>query len=456
MRRRRPPEPAARATAFAILQEVEAGRGHSHVLLAAMPPGMDERERALATELVYGVLRRRRPLDRLIGLASKRSLEGIDLPLRILLRLALYQILFLTRVPRSAAVDESVELARARRVEAAAAFVNGVLRGACRILDERGRDAMPVPDRAADPAAYLEETCSFPRFLVARVLARHGIDEAEALLQAMNRPAPVVLRVTRRGGDAGALARRLEEEGIRTAPSPILPGALRVLEGAPQHSKPFRDGAIYIQDEASQMVARLLLPIGAGDGLLDLCAAPGGKILAAAEEASPGHGLLIAADRDRWRLRVLGENARRLRVGGIHAVAMDAARPAVRGRFRRILLDAPCSGTGIIRRHPEIRWRRSEDDIATLARRQAQALDAAAGLLPPGGRLVYAVCSLEPEEGPRQIEALLLRRADLRAVDARPLLPPEARGAVDADGFLATLPHRHDVDGFFAAVVEFR
>lgn len=421
-----------------------------------MPQGMDERDRALATELVYGVLRRRRPLDRLIAQVSSRSLEGIDLPLRILLRVALYQILFLTRVPRSAAVDESVALARAHRDQAAAAFVNGVLRGACRFLDQRGREALPVPDRAVDPAAYLEETCSFPRFLVARVLARHGIDEAEALLNAMNQPAPMVLRVTRRGGDAAVLARRLEEEGIRTAPSPILPGALRVLQGTPQHSKAFREGAIYIQDEASQMVARLLLPIGAGDRLLDLCAAPGGKILAAAEEAPPGHGPLIAADRDRRRLRTLEDNARRMGVAGIHLVAMDAAQPAVRGRFQRILLDAPCSGTGIIRRHPEIRWRRSEDDITTLARRQARALDAAADLLSPGGRLVYAVCSLEPEEGRGQIETLLSRRAELRVLDAGPLLPPEARGAVDASGFLATLPHRHDVDGFFAAVLERR
>jgi 16S rRNA (cytosine967-C5)-methyltransferase len=204
------------------------------------------------------------------------------------------------------------------------------------------------------------------------------------------------------------------------------------------------------------MVALLLQPLADGEGFLDLCAAPGGKFLAAVESRPPRPGPLVAADRSAVRLRAMLRNARRTGAGAFHAVVLDAARPALRRRFGRVLLDAPCSGTGIIRRHPEIRWRRSEAEIARLAAGQAGMLRAAADLVAPGGRLVYAVCSLEPEEGEARIAALLAERDDLEPLDARPLLPPAAGGLIDRDGRLATLPHRDDLDGFFAAVLRRR
>jgi 16S rRNA (cytosine967-C5)-methyltransferase len=414
--------------------------------------GRDERERHLATTLVYGVLRQRRALDRLIEKASERPLQDIDPPVLIGVRLALYQILFLTRVPRSAAVDEAVSLVRARRGRGAASFANAVLRAACRLLDEgKGPDAL-LPDESRDPALHLAERYSFPRFLVARFLERYGREGCETLLKTLNKPAPAVLRVARRSGGSEAIARRLREKGIETAPSPILPGALRVLRGAPQRTRLFREGLIYIQDEAAQIVALLLLPVDAGGGLLDLCAAPGGKLLMAAETLPPG-ARIVATDFSVARLRLLGENARRMNVTGILRVATDVTRPGLRSTFSRVLLDAPCTGTGVIRRHPEIRWRRSEDDVTAAARTQAQALLRAVDLVSPGGRLVYSVCSLEPEEGADRIAALLEARSDLRAVDARTLLPPVVHSLVDERGFLTTLPQRDDVDGFFAAVL---
>jgi 16S rRNA (cytosine967-C5)-methyltransferase len=417
---------------------------------------MEERERALATEIVYGVLRRRLILDRLIGAASTRPLGDIDPVALGALRVGLYQILFLDRIPHPAAVDESVRMVRERLGRGGAAFANGVLRQCCRLIDRGDRAATPPRPAASSESAgeataeRLAEKHSYPRFLVERYLARFGCADCESLLDTMNRPPATALRPTRRAGGAEALAKRLEQEGVIAVPSPILPGALRVVRGVPQRSAAFRDGMFYIQDEASQMVARLVLP--AEGPVLDLCAAPGGKALQIADEATEPVKV-VAADRSSQRLALLRQNAARLGADSLRVVAMDAGRPGLRGRFARILIDAPCTGTGVIRRHPEIRWRRQPSDFARFGRTQFEILQAAAGLLAPGGRLVYAVCSLEPEEGVEPITRLLAAHPGLHLVDVRTLLEDSLHGLSDVHGFLTTLPHRHDVDGFFAAVV---
>jgi 16S rRNA (cytosine967-C5)-methyltransferase len=452
---RRPGRRAARqdgrAAALTVLERVELAGGSSNALLAEIEIP-DERERHLATTLVYGVLRRRRTLDRLIEKTSSRQLSEIDTRTLIVLRLALFQILFLTRVPRAASVNEAVSLLRARRGRGAAAFANGVLRTSCRLLEKSPDEALLLQEAPGDPVGFLSEKHSCPRFLVERYLERLGRQECEALLDTFNRPAPIVLRLRQGLSDAGPLRERLLEEGVETTPSPLLAGALRVVRGSPQRTQVFREGLIYIQDEAAQIVALLLLPIDPAAGFLDLCAAPGGKLLAVAE-ALPQDALVVAADAFAERLRIFEDNAMRARIGGILKVVMDAARPALRRSFGRVLLDAPCSGTGVIRRHPEIRWRRRPEDILRSAEKQAGALRAAADLVSPSGRLVYSVCSLEPEEGQQQVEGLLAARRDLVVVDARLLLPPSLHRLVDGSGFLQTLPHRDDTDGFFAAVL---
>ena len=440
-----------RAVALSVLEGVELAGGSSNVLLAQMDLPED-RERHLATTLVYGVLRRRSTLDRLIEKTSSRPLSEIDPRTLIVLRMALFQILFLTRVPRAASVSEAVSLLRARHGRGAASFANGVLRASCRLLERSPDEALSLPRESDDPIGFLAEKHSCPRSLVERFLERLGREECEALLDTFNRPAPTVLRMRQGLTDAGALRRRLLEEGVETVPSPVLEGALRVVRGSPQRTDVFREGLIYIQDEAAQIVALLLLPIDPAGGVLDLCAAPGGKLLAVAEKL-PEEVLIVAADASAARLGFLEENAGRLRIGRIHKVVMDAARPALRRTFGRVLLDAPCSGTGVIRRHPEIRWRRRPEDILRWAGSQGEALRAAADLVSPSGRLVYSVCSLEPEEGQRQIEALLGARRDLAVVDARSLLPPSLHRMVNPGGFLETLPQRDDTDGFFAAVL---
>jgi len=447
-------ETTGRRAACAILEAIESGRDNSNTLLAELPDGLEGRERALATEIVYGVLRRRTTLDRLIGAASTRPLEDIAPAALSALRVGLYQILFLDRIPRPAAVNESVKLVRERLGRGGAAFANGVLRQCCRLID-RGDAVAPLPqgpmERDAEPSVErLAEKHSFPPFLVERYLARFGVAECESLLDAMNRAPPTVLRPTRRAGSVETLVTSLEAEGVIAVPSPILPGALRVVRGVPQRCDSFRRGMFYIQDEASQIVARLILPV---DRLaLDLCAAPGGKSLQIADEAG-GAIRIVATDRSPRRLAVLRENAARLGVNSLRIAAMDAAHPGLRGRFARILIDAPCSGTGVIRRHPEIRWRLEPADFARFGRTQLEILRAGASLLAPGGRLVYAVCSLEPEEGLDPITRLLEEYPGLRRADIRSLLAESMHGLSDAQGFLTTLPHRHDVDGFFAAVL---
>lgn len=445
---------SARAAAHDILRALDSGRGHSNQLLGALPDSMPERDRGLAAELVYGVQRRRSELDRWTERASSRPVAAIDPEVLVVLRVGLYQILRLDRIPRAAAVNEAVRQIRAWRGRAAASFVNAVLRQVCRTLDGSASMAPVLADPATSPAEHLAEKHSYSVALVRRWLGRLGFTECEALLEAMNRPAPVVLRATRRSGGAAVLAARLEREGVRTAPSPLLPEALRVLEGVPVRSRVFLDGWFYVQDEASQMVALLLGAAGPRWSLLDLCAAPGGKILGALDVAEAVPDPCVAADASLDRLKLLAQNAQRLRLGGLSIVCMDATRPALRSRFGRVLVDAPCSGTGVIRRHPEIRWRRTATDIATFAEKQAAMLRAASSCLLPGGRLVYAACSLEPEEGPDRIRALLGEHPDLRRVDARRILPPGAAGMIEPDGSLVTLPHRNDVDGFYAAVLE--
>ncbi|HUD71223.1 MAG TPA: transcription antitermination factor NusB [Dongiaceae bacterium] len=444
----------ARAAALAALVAIDAGRAGSNTLLADLPATMPARDRGLATELVYGVLRRRSILDRAVAAAASRPLARISPLLLNILRLAAYQLLYLERIPVHAIVDEAVGLARRRSGRPAAAFANGLLRG----MTRRGRPRVEevlgravAGDREA-AREHLAIATSFPRPYVDRVLDRDGDAQGAALLEALNAPAPVVLRAMRRSGGAGKVAARLRAEGIETTPSPWLEEALRVAGGAVPATPTFRDGWVYVQDEAAQILAALLLPAGAGDRVIDFCAAPGGKAILLADHPEPP-GLLVAADASRARLRRLCANAARLGIERLRPVVMDGARPALRGRFERLLVDAPCSGTGVIRRHPEIRWRFDAAALGRSAARQRRLIAAAADLLAPGGRLVYSVCSLEPEEGPEIVDALLAARPDLRLLDARTILPERLHPLVDVAGRLVTRPGRDDLDGFFAAVV---
>lgn len=461
----------ARRIAFDVLLRVEAQGAFADELLFARlaEPKLKREDAALATELVMGVLRGQRLLDLLIGQqlgaskrtgsrgkqpSTKRDVAKLDPEVRIALRLGLYQLRWLTRIPARAAVHESVELVKRARKSSAALLVNAVLRNAPQHSTEQ------LIPRDLPPAERLAILHSHPTWLVERWLRTVGADATGALLEANNAPPRVTCAGASRES-VDALARELASEGVHTAPGRWLREAIEVTGGSVSRTRAFREGRVRIQDEASQMVA-LLLDVQSGMKVLDLCAAPGGKTLILAERARP-NGLIVASDVHAHRLRVMRERMLSV-VQRIDFVVLDAEQTLpYRGAFDRILVDVPCSGTGTLARNPEIRWRLQPADLLDLQRRQQAILGNAVATLRPGGRLVYSTCSLEPEENERVVEAVLSRDPELSLIsDAAAVLAPylrpgaEAKQLFDAHGYFRTRPHQHGTDGFFAAVLQRR
>jgi len=415
--------------AFEILQRVADG-AYASVLLAAKEDELTPRDRALCHELVMGVLRWQLWLDRLIQHYTRRDVGQLDLSVRIILRLGLYQLRFLTRVPASAVVNESVNLVRFARLRSADTFVNAVLRRATR---------EPEVDPAAnilDPIERLSVTTSHPSWLIERWVKAFGAPEAEAFARANNEPSPVAFRVVHSRASESEVCQRLRDAGASLVASEIVNGAWRRLHRTSGDeallAQLARAGEIYLQDEASQLVAAV---VGAQprERILDLCAAPGSKATLMAD-LTRDSAVIVAGDIHQHRLRTVVSSANWQRLTGIHCVTLDGLQPLPfpEGTFDRVLLDAPCSGTGTLRRNPEIRWRISPADIADLAGRQTQLLFNAAQVLQPGGRLVYSTCSVEPDENEAVVQTFLDNDERFTLTDS-----------------LRTWPHREGTDGFF-------
>jgi 16S rRNA (cytosine967-C5)-methyltransferase len=408
----------------------------------------DPREVALLHELVLGVLRHQALLDSGIASVASRSPDRIDPEVHVALRIGAYALFFHDRVPDFAAVDSAVELLKKGPRHGAAGFANGVLRA----LSRCDRAAWLEPAPHGDVAALARRE-SHPAWWVKRLVGRVGWEETVSLLKRNNEPAPTVLRVNGRVTTSDQLREILSTEGIDTRPCRHVPGGLRTCSGNARRSRALAEGQAWVQDEAAQIVAFMLgRPLGRR--VADLCAAPGGKTMQLAEWL-PEDGILVAADRHHGRLRRMTTNLRRVGARGVSPVLADMARGSVplRGPFDQILLDAPCSGSGTLRRRPEIRWRLQAENLKLLAARQRALLGTAAALLAPGGRLVYAVCSMEPEEGEEMIATFLQSKQEFRKEDPRPALPVEAHRFVGADLYLRTSPAVADLDGFFAALL---
>ena len=403
------------------------------------------RDQALATQLVYGTLAWQGYLDHIIAAFSRRPPQALDAPVRTVLRLALFQMCRLTRIPDFAAVDTAVNLIKRFHGGVAVSLVNAVLRRAA-----AGWQGVAFPSRADDPIAYLATGLSHPRWLVERWLALYGFDETEALLHANNAAAPTTLRVNRRRVDAAALRTRLRDAGYAadaTAYSPV--GLCIEHGGSPERVPGYADGLFSLQGEASQLVGFMVGP-QPGEHVLDAGAAPGGKTTHLAE-LMDDRGAIVALDTNARSVERLKSMVRRLGLTCVRPVVADARTwEPVGGAYDAVLVDAPCSGLGTLREHPEVKWRRTPADIDNLARLQREILSHAAGLVRPGGTLVYATCTLTDEENDTQLAAFLTAQPRFTVDDPRPQLPERARDLVGADGVLRTLPHRHGLDGFFA------
>ena len=439
-------EATSRSLAFEILRRVEGSGAWASVLLERRELELtDAREAALLHEIVLGILRRRRALDHAIDSVASRPTVEMDPEVRVALRIGAYSLLYLDRVPDFAAVDSAVGLVAATRSRGGTGFVNAVLRAVSR----RGREALPAAPVAGDVAS-LARFHSFPDWWVGRLVDRLGWDPAEAVLAASNRPAEVVLHADLTRNTTSELAQRLQSDGIRVEPGRLARDALRIVSGRLGRTRAIEEGLAWVQDEAAQLVTEIFGET-VGPKVADLCAAPGGKTLHLAQRLVPG-GIVVAIDRHAGRMRRLRANALRHADGKALLVQADASgsRLPFGQVFQHVLVDAPCSGTGTLRRHPEIRWRLGEDDPKLLAVRQHALLAAAAEIVVPGGSVVYSVCSMEPEEGSEVVRHFLASRPDFEIVDPRPSLSTEARGLVCGPGFLETSPVLHGLDGFFA------
>ena len=420
----------ARLAAFGILQQVEAG-AFSSVLLAAEEPKLQPADRALCHELVLGVLRWQLLLDKIVEHSSKRRIESLDSAVRIALRLGLYQLRFLTRIPASAAVNESVSLVRAARLSSATAFVNAVLRRAI-------REAEYDPAReVSDPIERIALQTSHPVWLIERWTKAFGSAEAEAFASANYDVPLTAFRVVRMRANEEEVLSKLKAAGASLARSHVAKDAWRVSQATSMLRELSAAGQIYLQDEASQLVPQLL-NVEAGERVLDLCAAPGGKTTSMADRAGD-EAMIIAADRSSTRMATVIATSSLQELKSIKPVILDATEqlPFKPGSFDKVLVDAPCSGTGTLRRNPEIRWRLSAADIAAFAEKQKRILSQAADAVRPGGRLVYSTCSVEREENEDVIQAFLARDDRFRSLQT-----------------LRTWPHREGCDGFFIAVFQ--
>jgi 16S rRNA (cytosine967-C5)-methyltransferase len=446
---RRTPQDNVRAAAGWVLERTLQSLAPVDSYLDSAMDRFDERDQGLLRELVMGSLRWLRRLDQIIADASHRRFDEIEPPLHSPLRIAAYQLLFLDRVPPHAAVHEAVEQAHQLTHRGGASFVNGVLRHIARDPQLGG-----WPVREADPLRRLAVEMSHPDFLVRRWQERFGAAATAALLAANNREKPMQLLAFRDRGGRELLAEALIDEGIEVEPSPLSALGLTVRRGNPLASPAFARGDFYIQDEASQAAALVPSP-HPGEKVLDAAAAPGGKSfsLLAREPAVD----LVLADVALGRMALLRANLKRLE-RPLPIVVADAGAPAFAaagaggGGFDRVVLDLPCTGTGTLRRHPELKWRISESEIGRLSQQALRLLGGAAPLVRPGGLLVAITCSLEAEENEEVAASFLAGHAEFSPLPlAGRLDPPLAQGIVAPGAWRALTGDDHD--GFSVTVL---
>ncbi len=428
---------SSRRAAAACLSDILKSKGRPKEALDFFSQQLDRRDRAFTMEIVYGVLRNLYVLDRIMGtfVRDRRRLQERTINN---LRIALYQILFM-RVPDFAVVHEAVE---AEKRGGTPSLVNAVLRTAIR---NRKDITLPIP--LDDPAEDISVNTSHPKWMVKRWMERYGISGAREVGEANNAIPPLAIRTNTLKVSREELLRMLADGKIPASPTAFSPDGI-IIDGPVtfEDLTPFH-GRCFVQDEASQLISYLLSP-RPGDRVLDACAAPGGKTTHLAQ-LMHDRGEIIALDKDPRRIRKLEENIRSCGIHSVKVIRDDIAQMNGLGIFDGILLDAPCSATGVIRRNPDVRYRHTRRSIIDFGKRQTDLLKAVAPLLRTGGRLVYSVCSVEPEEGEAVVRDFLNDRKEFRIIDAyQEFLTPFMK-----NGFFRTYPHAQGLDGFFGVIL---
>ena len=409
----------------------------------------DPRDRQLAMSMVYGVIRWRGYLDWVIGEFSKYSLAKMKPRTLQGLRVGIFQLFFLDRIPASAAINETVQaLKEMKQPKWLTGFVNGILRNVKRQLHNIATpfNKMPLPE-----AALL----SHPEWLIRRWKNRYGDKLATAICLENNREGPLCLRTNTTLTTTDELLEKFNKAGLKAEQGKHSPLSVKLVDyhGPVINIPGFREGLFQVQDEAAQLVTMLLGPLEKNRFYLDGCAGLGGKTSHLAQMLPP-EGKLVAIEPNIERLKKLRENLARLRLETAVTIiegTIDSLLPDMKEKFTGILIDAPCSGLGVIRRHPDIRWNRTQDDLLRYQEKQSAILDSAAQLLAPGGTLVYITCSTEPEENEAVINTFLTKHSRFLGSNCGELLLENGSPLVDNNGFFRSLPGQDDLDGFFAA-----
>lgn len=439
---------SVRTSAFIVLNRILHEGAYPDLALDAVirkNPNLSPRDIALLTEMVYGTVRWLRKLDYVISLFAHKGVKKKEV-LNVL-RIGVYQLLFLEGVNDYAAINETVEVTKSFYGERVGGFANAVLR---EIL--RNKDNIHYPSREKEPISYLEINCSFPRWLIEKWHSEYGFDYAEKLCNSLNIISPLTVRANTLKTTREGLIRELKRKGIEAIPTGYSPDGITFLTRLdPSQLPEFRSGLITVQDEGAQLVSYLLDP-KPGEIILDACSAPGGKTTHVAE-LMRNEGTIIAQDINGPRLKLVQNLARNLGIDIIETVNADATNRNYEHTFDKALVDAPCSGLGTIRRNPDAKWKKDLKDILELSNIQFKILTAVSRSLKPGGILVYAVCTLMPEENEKVCERFLSQCPEFK-IDAEVEVPFERDTFSNENGFFLTDPVKHSMDGFFA--VRFR
>ncbi|MDB9822478.1 16S rRNA (cytosine(967)-C(5))-methyltransferase RsmB [Deltaproteobacteria bacterium] len=419
--------------------------------LFQLNPQLDERDRAFISTLVQGVLRWRQRLDWIIGQFSDLPLKKIEISVLNILRIAIYQIFFLDRVPESAAVNEAVNQTKLNKSPRyVTSFVNGLLRNIC-----RHKGMIKFPDRNREPVEYLSVFYSYPRWLTKKWIRELGREFTEDLLSAQNNLPCLNIRTNTLRVSRSKLIEYLEAEGVTGKPSPYAPEGILLegFRGRVAELKAFKEGFFQVQDQAAMIASHLISP-KIGDTLLDICAGFGGKSTHMAELVG-GQGHVLALDINRRRLINLVHNTQRLGIGNIQPVVADASKSLssmFNFKFDKVMVDAPCSGLGVISRHPDSKWNRDEQDIRRLSYLQKTIMNETASLVKKGGRIIFVACTISREENEEVVKDFLDRNRDMSLGNMKECAPDYCLELIDDQGFLKTFPHIHSMDGFFAAL----